>query len=158
MPTDFDDAFELHTFDPAAGPRPPPGIGAPPTPGAPPSGNAGLAPSGISAPSPAPASALSGAISFAAARAGARLLDLLMGKFRLSEHLHNLKAYLLLGKGDFVQGLMEPLLPQLSKPASQLHRHHVSSNAPLTYPSPMVIQTLLPPDNPPCGIAFFCLS
>ena len=92
--------------------------------------------------SSASATALASAISFAAAKAGARVLELLMGKYQLCEHLSNLKEYLLLGKGDFVQGLMEPLLPQLSRPASQLHRHHVRN--PLTPAEPVSIRVAFP--------------
>jgi len=68
---------------------------------------------------------LSAAIECACSRANEKLVELLLGRHRLQEHLTHLKEYLLLGKGDFVQALMEPLLPQLSRPASQLHRHHL---------------------------------
>ena len=61
----------------------------------------------------------------AAARANARLLELLLGRYRLREHCAHIKSYLLLGKGDFVQYLMEHLAPQLSRPSSQLHRHQL---------------------------------
>ena len=63
----------------------------------------------------------------AAARANARLLELLFGRYRLREHCAHIKSYLLLGKGDFVQYLMEHLAPQLSRPSSQLHRHQLLS-------------------------------
>ena len=59
--------------------------------------------------------------------ANAHLLELLMGKFELRAHCANLQQFLLLGKGDFVQSLMEQLSPQLARPANQLHRHHLLS-------------------------------
>lgn len=63
----------------------------------------------------------------AAALANAQLLDLLLGKYELRAHVANLQRFLLLGKGDFAQALMEHIAPQLSRPASQLHRHHLLS-------------------------------
>eukprot|EP00908_Phaeocystis_cordata_P018531 Transcript_29992.p1 GENE.Transcript_29992~~Transcript_29992.p1 ORF type:complete len:577 (+),score=304.80 Transcript_29992:1475-3205(+) len=63
----------------------------------------------------------------AAARANTRLLELVLGRYKLREHLGHIKSYLLLGKGDFVQYLMEHLAPQLSRPSSQLHRHQLLS-------------------------------
>ena len=63
----------------------------------------------------------------AAALANEHLLELLMGKFELRAHCSNLQQFLLLGKGDFVQSLMEHLAPQLARPANQLHRHHLLS-------------------------------
>ena len=48
-------------------------------------------------------------------------------RYRLREHCAHIKSYLLLGKGDFVQYLMEHLAPQLSRPSSQLHRHQLLS-------------------------------
>lgn len=38
-----------------------------------------------------------------------RVLELLKGKFRLMEHLHALRNYLLLGQGDFIRHLLELL-------------------------------------------------
>lgn len=43
-----------------------------------------------------------------------------------SSHVRSLQ-YLLLGKGDFVQQLMEHLAPQLVKRATDLHRHQLLS-------------------------------
>ena len=63
----------------------------------------------------------------ASALANAHLLDQLMNHFELRAHCFNTQQYLLLGKGDFVQSLMEHLAPQLARPANQLHRHHLLS-------------------------------
>jgi len=71
--------------------------------------------------------ALSAVVSRAAALANARLLELLWGRYELRAHVTNLQQFLLLGKGDFAQTLMEHLAPSLSKPAQQLHRHHLVS-------------------------------
>ena len=54
----------------------------------------------------------------AATRANAHLLELMLGKYSLQLHLLNLKQYLLLGKGDFVQHLMEHLAPQVASSSS----------------------------------------
>ena len=59
-------------------------------------------------------------VDFSAARAHAHVLRLVVGEAALPQHLFNLKQYLLLGRGDFVQHLMEHLNPQLAKPADQL--------------------------------------
>lgn len=48
-------------------------------------------------------------------------------KFGLDRHLRGLKNYLLLGKGDFVQLLVETIAPSLDKPAVQLFRHHLTA-------------------------------
>ena len=68
-------------------------------------------------------------VSSAAARANAHLLRLVRGKYMLRQHCANIKHFVLLGKGDFVQYLMEHLAPQLSRPSSQLHRHQVTARA-----------------------------
>ena len=70
---------------------------------------------------------LSSVVSHAAALANARLLELLSDKFELRAHIANLQQYLLVGKGDFAQALMEHIAPQLGKPADKLHRHHLLS-------------------------------
>lgn len=71
------------------------------------------------------------------------LNDILRTKFHLSSHLRGLKDYLLLGKGDFVQLLVETVAPVLDRPAVQLFRHHLTatldtairgSNATLDHP------------------------
>lgn len=51
----------------------------------------------------------------------------LRDKFGLDRHLRGLKDYLLLGKGDFVQLLVETIAPSLDKPAVQLFRHHLTA-------------------------------
>lgn len=70
---------------------------------------------------------LASLVGWAATRAHSRLLDLMLGRFKLRAHCYNLKQFMLLGKGDFVQHMMENLTPQLSRPSSQLHRHHLLS-------------------------------
>lgn len=52
---------------------------------------------------------------------------ILRTKFHLDLHLHGLKDYLLLGKGDFVQLLVESVAPVLDRPAVQLFRHHLTA-------------------------------
>lgn len=47
--------------------------------------------------------------------------------FHLDLHLLGLKDYLLLGKGDFVQVLVENAAPILDQPANRLLRHHLTS-------------------------------
>jgi len=66
-------------------------------------------------------------VSWAATHVNARLLHLMLGRFELRAHCHNLKQFMLLGKGDFVQHLMESVSAQISRPASKLHRHHLLS-------------------------------
>ena len=61
-------------------------------------------------------------VSSAAARANAHLLRLVRGKYMLRQHCANIKHFVLLGKGDFVQYLMEHLGPQLKTDVA-LHRH-----------------------------------
>ena len=62
-------------------------------------------------------------LSAAAARTNDQVVRLIFRKFRLMAHLNALKKYLLLGQGDFIQGLMTLVSPHLSEPASQLFRH-----------------------------------
>lgn len=66
-------------------------------------------------------------VRLAADLANTRLIELLMKKYQLRQHMLNLHQYVLLGKGDFVQSLMEHLAPQLTRPSNQLHRHHIFS-------------------------------
>ncbi|GAA5998272.1 hypothetical protein JCM11641_007763, partial [Rhodosporidiobolus odoratus] len=66
-------------------------------------------------------------ISLAYSKASQRLFELFFDKFRLMEHLRTLEDYLMLGKGDFVEILMEQLGPSLSKPANKLYRHNLTS-------------------------------
>lgn len=60
-------------------------------------------------------------------RVVSHLNDLLRNKFHLDAHLRGLKDYLLLGKGDFVQLLVESVAPVLERPALQLFRHHLTA-------------------------------
>lgn len=48
-------------------------------------------------------------ISLAYSIASQRLFDIYFDRFRLMDHLKALKDYLMLGKGDFVEILMESL-------------------------------------------------
>ncbi len=59
--------------------------------------------------------------------ASQRLFTVFFTKFRLMDHLRALKDYLMLGKGDFVEILMETLGPSLSKPANTLYRHDLTA-------------------------------
>jgi gamma-tubulin complex component 3 len=52
---------------------------------------------------------------------------LLRTKFHLDLHLQGLKDYMLLGKGDFVQLLVEEAAPTLDQPAASLLRHHLTA-------------------------------
>ncbi|XP_044750797.1 gamma-tubulin complex component 3 homolog [Coccinella septempunctata] len=56
-----------------------------------------------------------------------RVLDLLKNKFRLMEHLHSLRRYLLLGQGDFIRHLLELLAPELNKPAQEIYGHTLTT-------------------------------
>ncbi|GAA5945281.1 Spc98p [Sporobolomyces koalae] len=66
-------------------------------------------------------------ISLAYSTASQRLFELFFEKFRLMDHLRALKDYLMLGKGDFCEILMEQLGPSLGRPANTLYRHNLTS-------------------------------
>ncbi|KAL4906749.1 hypothetical protein BDW74DRAFT_126990 [Aspergillus multicolor] len=79
----------------------------------------------------------------------ARLIHLMDDKFKLFDHLHALKKYLLLGQGDFIALLMESLASNLDRPANSQYRHTLTaqlehairaSNA--QYDSPDVLRRL----------------
>ncbi|KZZ96435.1 Gamma tubulin complex protein 3 [Ascosphaera apis ARSEF 7405] len=79
----------------------------------------------------------------------ARLIFLMDTRFKLFDHLHALKKYLLLGQGDFIALLMESLASNLDRPANSQYRHTLtaqlenairSSNA--QYDSPDVLRRL----------------
>ncbi|KAL4956845.1 Spc98 family-domain-containing protein [Aspergillus filifer] len=57
----------------------------------------------------------------------ARLIHLMDDKFKLFEHLHALKKYLLLGQGDFIALLMESLASNLDRPANSQYRHTLTA-------------------------------
>ncbi|TFK75864.1 gamma-tubulin complex DGRIP91/SPC98 component [Pluteus cervinus] len=59
--------------------------------------------------------------------ASQRLFEIFIDKFKLLDHLHALKNYLMLGHGDFAEQLMEALSPSLSKPANALYRHNLTA-------------------------------
>lgn len=56
-----------------------------------------------------------------------RLNVILQQQFKLTVHLKGLKDYLLLGKGDFVQVLIEEAAKTLDQPAGSLLRHRLTS-------------------------------
>jgi len=60
--------------------------------------------------------------------ASSRLLDILLDKFKLLNHLRALKDYLMLIKGDFIDMLMDSIGPSLNKPASSLYRHNLTAS------------------------------
>lgn len=57
----------------------------------------------------------------------ARLIHLMDHKFKLFDHLHALKKYLLLGQGDFIALLMESLASNLDRPANSQYRHTLTA-------------------------------
>lgn len=57
----------------------------------------------------------------------ARLIYLMDEKFKLFDHLHALKKYLLLGQGDFIALLMESLASNLDRPANSQYRHTLTA-------------------------------
>ncbi|GAA5993347.1 hypothetical protein JCM10908_001441 [Rhodotorula pacifica] len=66
-------------------------------------------------------------IALAYSQASARLFELFFERFQLLEHLRALKDFVMLGKGDFVEILMEQLGPSLHRPANTLYRHNLTS-------------------------------
>ncbi|KAL4786211.1 Spc98 family-domain-containing protein [Aspergillus varians] len=56
-----------------------------------------------------------------------RLIHLMDDKFKLFDHLHALKKYLLLGQGDFIALLMESLASNLDRPANSQYRHTLTA-------------------------------
>ncbi|PWN39999.1 hypothetical protein IE81DRAFT_325973 [Ceraceosorus guamensis] len=73
-------------------------------------------------------SGLESTINSAYSTASQHLLDILLEKFRLLDHLRALKDYLMLGRGDFVDHLLEAVAPYLDKPASSLYRHNLTAS------------------------------
>ncbi|OLL25334.1 Spindle pole body component alp6, partial [Neolecta irregularis DAH-3] len=57
----------------------------------------------------------------------ARLNDLITTRFKLFEHLHAFKKYLMLGQGDFIALLMDSLQSSLDQKASLLYRHNLTA-------------------------------
>lgn len=55
-----------------------------------------------------------------------RLSVVLFGKYKLLEHLRAIKGFLLLGRGDFVEYLMDTLTAKLSQPATTIYRHNLT--------------------------------
>ncbi|KAF2805151.1 uncharacterized protein BDZ99DRAFT_574761 [Mytilinidion resinicola] len=79
----------------------------------------------------------------------ARLISLMVDKFKLLEHLQALKKYILLGAGDFIAVLMESLSSNLDRPANTQYRHtltaqleHAVRNSNAQYDSPDVLRRL----------------
>ncbi|KAL4468693.1 hypothetical protein ABPG74_005196 [Tetrahymena malaccensis] len=56
-----------------------------------------------------------------------RIVNILVDRYQLKQHLLNIKRYILMGQGDFIQSLMEVLSEQLSKNANEIHRHNLLS-------------------------------
>jgi gamma-tubulin complex component 3 len=56
-----------------------------------------------------------------------KVLEIAMGQYRLMEHLHSMRKYLLLGQGDFIGLLMENLKDELDRPAKDLYQHALFS-------------------------------
>ncbi|KAF9434937.1 Gamma-tubulin complex component 3 [Entomortierella beljakovae] len=69
---------------------------------------------------------LEGSIDDAYVGTSRRLLNLLITKFKLLDHLKAIKRYILLGQGDFIQHLMESLGTSLTQPADTLFRHNLT--------------------------------
>ncbi|KAF5363247.1 hypothetical protein D9756_000424 [Leucocoprinus leucothites] len=59
--------------------------------------------------------------------ASKRLFEVFIDKFKLLDHLDALRNYLMLGRGDFADQLMEALDPSLTKPANTLYRHNLTA-------------------------------
>ena len=55
----------------------------------------------------------------------ARVMDHILTKCSLRDHLQTIKKYLLLGQGDAIQYLMDLLGPELSKPALNIFPHNL---------------------------------
>lgn len=55
------------------------------------------------------------------------VLEEILTRHKLMDHLRALRRYLLLGQGDFIHYLMEILNPELGKPATNLYPHNLSS-------------------------------
>lgn len=68
-----------------------------------------------------PCNQLSVLIENAYAENSKMVLDVLVNKFGLYQHLQGLRRYMLLGQGDFIHCLMKLLIAELNKPASHLH-------------------------------------
>ncbi|KAI3678183.1 hypothetical protein L6452_37467 [Arctium lappa] len=62
--------------------------------------------------------ALESLVTEAAKRVDKHLLDVIFNRYKLKEHCLAIKRYILLGQGDFVQYLMEIVMPELMEPAS----------------------------------------
>jgi gamma-tubulin complex component 3 len=60
--------------------------------------------------------------------ASKRLLDIFFDRYKLLDHLGAMKRYILLVAGDFADILLECTGPRLSKEASKLLRHHLTSD------------------------------
>lgn len=83
-----------------------------------------LDPDTVQLPSQVFSSTLERSIQTASDVTNAQVLYLLFTQYDLISHCRALKAYLLLGQGDFIQYLMDLLGPELSKRASQIYRYN----------------------------------
>ncbi|KXN89628.1 hypothetical protein AN958_05495 [Leucoagaricus sp. SymC.cos] len=59
--------------------------------------------------------------------ASKRLFEVFIDKFKLLDHLNALRNYLMLGRGDFADQLMETLDLSLARPANTLYRHNLTA-------------------------------
>ena len=66
-------------------------------------------------------------INLAARKTNKYLLSIIFDEFHLIYHLKNIKQYLLLGKGDTVEYLMDIVSPILDMPAEKIQRHHLAA-------------------------------
>ena len=55
------------------------------------------------------------------------LISVVFNKFKFKAHLESIYRYLLMGQGDMMQYLMELLVNELKKPASQIYKHNLLS-------------------------------
>lgn len=69
---------------------------------------------------------LSARVEQAAHRANQHLVSLMRKQYKLDEHCHALRMFLLLGQGDFVESLIDYAEEDLSKDAGELFRHHLT--------------------------------
>lgn len=56
------------------------------------------------------------------------LLNILMEKYKFTQHCSSIRKYLLMAQGDFMQCLMDFLAEELSNPASQIYKHTLQAH------------------------------
>ncbi|KAI9105921.1 tubulin, gamma complex associated protein 3 [Phlyctochytrium arcticum] len=57
-----------------------------------------------------------------------KVMDVMLDKYKLMEHLEAVRRYLFLGQGDLIQYLVDEIGVSLTKPASTLYRHNLNSS------------------------------